>query len=250
MQVVVDSLLTSYAAQGKGKTLLLLHGWGDSARGLAALQAQLAKRYRVIALDVPGFGGSQAPNGVWGLTDYAEFTAHFLAKIDKTDVHAVVGHSNGGAIAICGVSSGQLKPAKLVLLASAGIRGEYVGRMKALRYLTKAGKALTIPLPKSVKQQLRKKVYQTVGSDMLVAEHLQETFKKVVGDDVRVEAAKIAVPTLLIYGDQDQATPLWYGEAFHQAITGSTLRVLNGAGHFVHVDRLAEVVHSIEEFLA
>src|SRR5690606_38998725 len=120
--------------------------------------------------------------------------------------------SNGGAIAIRGMARGWLSADNLVLLASAGIRGEYKGRVKALRLITKAGKALTTPLPKSVKQRLRKKVYATVGSDMLVAEHLQETFKKVVTDDVREDAARLALPTLLIYGDQDDATPVRYAE--------------------------------------
>jgi pimeloyl-ACP methyl ester carboxylesterase len=137
-----------------------------------------------------------------------------------------------------------------VLIACAGIRGVYKGRVRALRYITKAGKALTMPLPKSVKQKLRKKVYHTIGSDMLVAEHLQETFKKVVTDDVRANAALLTIPVLLLYGEQDDATPVIYGEAFHQLISGSILEVLPGAGHFVHLDRPDDVSHAIEEFIA
>jgi len=118
-----------------------------------------------------------------------------------------------------------------------------------LRYITKAGKALTAPLPKSMKKRLRQKVYATVGSDMLVAEHLQETFKKVVTDDVRADAAQLSVPTLLLYGDQDTSTPQWYGQALHEAITGSTLEVVTGAGHFLHLDRPHEVITAIKEFI-
>jgi pimeloyl-ACP methyl ester carboxylesterase len=172
-----------------------------------------------------------------------------LAKIDAGPVHAFVTHSNGGAIAIRGLAAGTLAADKLVLMASAGVRGVYKGRVKALRYITKLGKALTMPLPKSVKQKLRKKVYKTVGSDMLVAEHLQETFKKVVTDDVRQDAATLQLPTLLIYGEADDATPVWYGEAFHQLITGSTLEILPGAGHFVHIDRPHDVQLAIGRFL-
>ncbi|HLZ15017.1 MAG TPA: alpha/beta hydrolase, partial [Candidatus Saccharimonadales bacterium] len=151
--------------------------------------------------------------------------------------------------AIRGLAKGWLTADRLVLLASAGIRGTYKGRVRALRYLTKAGKALTMPLPTSVKRKLRKTVYRTVGSDMLVAEHLQETFKKVVTDDVRADAGELSLPTLLIYGDQDTATPLWYGEAFHEVMNGSTLEVIGGAGHFVHLDQPERVVRFIEEFV-
>ncbi|HKU18639.1 MAG TPA: alpha/beta hydrolase [Candidatus Saccharimonadales bacterium] len=249
MQAVVDSLLTAYEVQGKGKTVLLLHGWGDHAAGFKPLQAMLAKQYRVIALDLPGFGGSESPKEIWGLDEYAQFVAHFLQKIDEAALLAIIGHSNGGAIAIRGLARGWLASDKLVLLASAGIRGVYKGRVKVLRYITKAGKALTLPLPKQLKQKIRKKVYATVGSDMLVAEHLQETFKKVVTDDVRADATQLALPTLLIYGDQDEATPMWYGEAFHEAIQGSTLEILEGAGHFVYLDQPARVARAIQEFL-
>src|SRR5689334_4037297 len=133
MQVVVDSLLTRYTREGKGKQVLLLHGWGDSAAGFRVLQHALAKKYCVTAVDLPGFGGTQAPPAPWGLDDYAQFVAHFFTKIEDKPVYAIVGHSNGGAIAIRGLGSGVLNADKLVLLASAGIRGTYKGRVKALR---------------------------------------------------------------------------------------------------------------------
>ncbi len=249
MQVIVDSLLTHYEVHGKGKVVLLLHGWGDSAAGLRGLQAELAKKHKVIALDLPGFGGTQAPGSAWGLDDYAYFVDHFLAKIDAKKLKAILGHSNGGAIAIRGMARGWLSADKLVLLASAGIRGEYKGRNKALRIITKAGKALTAPLPKSVKKKLRGKVYETVGSDMLVAEHLQETFKKVVTDDVRVDALHLTLPTLIVYGDKDESTPLRYGKMFNEAIKGSRLEVVAGAGHFVHTDEPEKVAKAVKGFL-
>lgn len=249
MQVVVDSLLAHYTVTGKGRVVLVLHGWGDSGAGLQRLSAELAKTCRVIALDLPGFGGTEAPKTAWGLSDYAQFAQHFLQKIDAVSAFAIIGHSNGGAIAIRGLAKGWLSAERLILLGSAGIRDEYKGRVKALRVFTKIGKALTAPLPKSAKQRLRRKVYGTIGSDMLVAEHLQETFKKIVTDDVREDAASLSLPTLLIYGENDDQTPPWMGEAFHQLMQNSTLEILPGAGHFVHHDRPEQVHKAVQEFL-
>lgn len=249
MQVIVDGLLTTYERSGKGKAVVLLHGWGDRAAGLHAIQTALAKQYDVVSPDLPGFGGTQAPKDVWGLNEYIQFVDHFLAKIGCREIYAFVGHSNGGAMAVRGIGQGMLKADRLVLLASAGVRGEYQGRNRALRYIAKAGKALTMPLPAGIKKKLRRKVYDAIGSDMLVAEHLQETFKRVVTDDVRADAVKVAVPTLLIYGETDRATPVRYGEWFHELIEGSTLEVLPGVGHFAHLDRPHEVMRAIEEFL-
>ncbi len=249
MQIVVYGLLTNYGRTGKGKTLVILHGWGDSSVSWAALTHELSKNFEVVVPDLPGFGGSEQPREAWGLDDYANFIAVFLKKLNIKDIYALIGHSNGGAVAIRGLTAGKLDAEKLVLLASAGIRGEYKGRVKALRYITKAGKALTTPLPKSAKDKLRRRVYKSVGSDMLVAEHMQATFKKIVIDDIREDAAKLDVPTLLIYGEADEQTPVRYGELLHELIGGSTLEVLPGAGHFIQIDKPGEVTRAVTEFL-
>ena len=250
MQIVVDGLLTTYDTSGKGKVVVLVHGWGDRAAGLASLQAVLAKQFHVIAPDLPGFGGTQAPKTAWGLDDYARFLAHFLEKLEVKNVYAFVAHSNGGAITVRGLAAGMLACERIVLLASAGIRDVYKGRRKALRLVTKFGKALAAPLPASAKKRLRRKVYDAIGSDMLVAEHLQETFKKVVTDDIQQDAARLNTKALLIYGESDTAAPVWYGEKFHELINGSTLEVLPGAGHFLHHDRPKQVADTIKEFLS
>lgn len=249
MQVVVDSLMTRYKRGGKGKIVVLLHGWADSASGLRELSAALQKQYEVITLDLPGFGGTQAPAEAWGLDEYVQFVRHFLQKIGAEKIYALIGHSNGGAMAIRGLAEGAFHAEKLVLLASAGIRGEYKGRNRALRILAKTGKLAVAPLPARFKKKLRRKVYKTIGSDMLVAEHLQETFKRVVTDDVRADAAQLGLPALLIYGELDEDTPVWYGRQFHELMTDSTLEILPNAGHFVHIDRPGDVERAIKEFL-
>lgn len=250
MQIVVDTLLTHYVQQGKGKTVVVLHGWADSAAGLTSLSAELAKKFEVIALDLPGFGMTGASEAVWGLDDYTQFVAHFLHKLGVKKVHALVGHSNGGALAIRGLASGVLQADKLVLLASAGIRTPQSTRNQLLKMIAKSGKMLVAPLPKNVKGKLRRKLYAAAGSDMLVAEHMQETFKRVVGQDVRDDAAKLVLPTLLIYGSADTSTPPKFGEEFNQRIEGSQLIVIPGAGHFVHLDAAPQVITAIKEFLS
>lgn len=249
MQAVVDKLLATYHDEGKGKVVLLLHGWGDASGGLANLRKELAKTYRVITPDLPGFGASDTPKSAWSLDDYAGFCQDLLAKLDIKSLAAVIGHSNGGAIAIRGVSSGQLRASKLVLLASAGIRGEYRKRNLALRYAAKSGKQFSKLLPKSSQQKLRAKVYKTIGSDMLVAENLQETFRKIINDDVRADAARISQPTLLVYGERDEQTPPRYGETFHELIKNSRLEIVSGAGHFVHLDASTKVAGLVKGFL-
>lgn len=250
MQAVVDSLLTHYNKKGQGKkTVLLLHGWGDSSNTFKQLQDNLADNYSVIAVDLPGFGQSQIPNDVWSLDNYARFVRTFLKKLSEENLYAVIAHSNGGAVAIRALALEAIAPKKLILLASAGIRDRQKLRKLGLKIIAKTGKVATFWLPAHHKRKLQKKLYGAAGSDMLVVPHLQETFKITVRQDVQNDAKKINIPTLLIYGQNDKATPPEYGKIYQNLISGSQFEVVEDAGHFVHHDQAEQVAKLIGEFL-
>jgi pimeloyl-ACP methyl ester carboxylesterase len=249
MQVIVDSLLINYDVVGTGKKVILaLHGWGDSATTYQSLAKHFGKKYKFVAVDLPGFGKSQLPNSIWGLADYARFVASFTKKLN-INTSILIGHSNGGSIAILGLAEGFLTADKLVLLASAGIRDRHKGRKRFIKLLTKSGKLATFWLPSQHKARLQNQLYSRVGSDMLIAPELQETFKKTVEQDIQPQAKKIVAPTLLIYGENDNATPVVYGELYHQLIADSTFEVVGEAGHFVHIDKEKTVINLIEDFI-
>ncbi len=251
MRVVVDGLLTTYHISGTGdQTILLLHGWADSSATFNELSKTLSKKYQLISLDLPGSGDSDTPSRPWEIDDFAEFIANFLHKIHITKPFAILGHSNGGAIAVRGLASNKLEAGRLVLLASAGVRDQDRARKQVVKVVAKVGKTVTFALPKSMRQGLRRKLYTAVGSDMLVAEHLQETFKRTVNQDIQNDARALKLPTLLLYGQNDTATPPRFGERLKEAIAGSNLIILPDAGHFVHHDQQKMVANLIQEFLS
>lgn len=249
MNVVVDKSLVNYQIQGNGPAVVLLHGWGDNLSTFKELTKYIKSDYTVISLDLLGFGGSEPPKDTYDLEKYAKFVSDFLHKIDQRHVYAFVGHSNGGAICIRGISSGLLKSEKLVLLASSGVRSVYKRRKKILRLAAKTAKIPTRLLPKSTQLKLKKKAYKTIGSDLFVAEHLQDTFKNVVTEDVVHEAAMISEPTLLLYGTNDDSTPVSYGEKFAQQIENSELKIIDGADHFLHHTHSDKVNKLVLDFL-
>jgi pimeloyl-ACP methyl ester carboxylesterase len=249
MQVVVDGLMTSYELRGKGRLVLILHGWGDSAKGLKELAGRLAKNYQVLALDLPGFGATEAPKGVWDLDDYARFVSAVSSKLGLEQPYAVVGHSNGGALAVRAVSLKELRPEKLVLMAASGVRTNSRVKRAFIKFIAKTGNIATIWMPEHYRQALRKSLYGVAGSDMLVVPALQETFKKTVRQDVQADAVALDVPTLLIYAANDDAIPLADGKQYHSLIKGSRLEVIPEAGHFVHLDQPQKVAALIEDFL-
>ena len=249
MQAVVNGLLTTYQKIGSGKTILLLHGWGDSSKTFDALAINLGAKYELISLDLPGFGGTQLQTEAWGLEDYYKFVELWLNKIDKNKLFAVIGHSNGGAIAATGLAAGSLQADKLILLASAGIRGEKSGRKTIRNLAVKTGKVVSYPLPAGIRNKLKAKAYSTSGSEALLFPELESTFKKIVAQDIRPLVAHLRLPTLLIYGSKDSATPPEFGELLSKSIKGSKLEIVDGAGHFVHQEAKDQVATLINNFL-
>lgn len=249
MQIIVDNLVTEYSDAGQGDVVLLLHGWGDKKETFNQLSAYLAKQYRVIALDLPGFGKSQAPKIAWNLDDYSDFLEKFLVKIKLQTIHATIGHSNGGALLIRAVSLGNLNANKYVLLAASGIRDQNRLKRITIGSLAKIGKVLTIWLPLSLRQKLQKILYGSVGSDALAVPHMRETFKLTVVQDVSSDAKKINKPSLLIYAKNDRAVPIWIGHKYHDLISSSKLVSLDTGGHFLHQTQSERVINEIEEFL-
>jgi len=250
MQVVVDSLLTHYELKGKGKLVVLLHGWGDNIQGLAGLQSALSEHYKVLALDLPGFGQTQNPDSVWGLENYARFLQATLDKLKLPKLYAIVGHSNGGAVALLGLGTGILSAEKLVLLAAAGIRKPNSPKLITMKLVAKTGKVATFWLPPKYRRELRKNLYSAAGSDMLVVPELQETFKKTVSQDVQSDASNVSISTLIVYGTEDKSTPPHYGKRYSQLIKNSKLKTVEGAGHFLHHEKPQEIIKYIEDFLA
>ena len=117
----INGLKTYYTEKGEGEAVVLLHGWGGSSASMLGLMNKLQDNYRVITLDLWGFGKSSVPNKDTTIYDYAVWVAEFMDMLDITRAH-IVGHSFGGRI---GIILGSMFPEKvdtLTLIDSAGIR--------------------------------------------------------------------------------------------------------------------------------
>ena len=241
--------MTNYDLSGQGKLVLLLHGWGDNLKTFSSLREALADKYQILAVDLPGFGGTQIPEQAWSLDDYADFLRHLLDKLELEQPYAVVGHSNGGALAIRAVSLESLKPEKLVLMAASGIRTPQKFKRAALTAVAKVGNIATLWMPERYRRALRRSLYEAAGSDLLVVPEMEATFKKTVRQDVQKDAMRIETPTLLIYAANDEAVPLTYGRLYKTYINDSHFEEIEDAGHFVHRDQPEKVNKLIKDFL-
>jgi pimeloyl-ACP methyl ester carboxylesterase len=124
--ISVGALTISYLDFEGGNpehVIVLLHGWGLSARAYMRLSALIAARgYRVVAPDLPGFGRSSSPPASWDFEDYAECVKRFMSDVtgDASTI-TLVGHSLGGAVAIALAARLGRRIEHLVLVDSAGL---------------------------------------------------------------------------------------------------------------------------------
>ncbi|MFH1838245.1 MAG: alpha/beta hydrolase [Candidatus Kuenenbacteria bacterium] len=249
MKVIIKNIAIEYLDDGDGPIMLFLHGWKDNLHTFDSLIHILSKQWRIIRVDLPGFGNSELLQKVWNLDEYIQFVKDFIDKLNiKIDV--LVGHSFGGRIAIKGVATKILNPKKLILIASAGIAKTHTIRNCFFYIFAKAGKLITL-IPPFIfwRKQLRRKLYNVAGSDYLKSGLLKNTFLNIIKEDLSIWASKIIIPSLLIWGDQDTETPLNDGKYLSKIIPHSQLQIIVNANHFVHQENSQKVAELIQQFM-
>lgn len=239
-------------------TIVMLHGWGRSLESLRGLGELLAVKYKVIILDLPGFGGSPLPpeasndGGGWNTLDYAMCVKAYL---DRTGIENAIllGHSFGGRISIRLSSRYPERFSSLILIGSHGLQEKRTLRFKCRAYVVRLIGRLTKWLDGITGTRLYEKMFiPRYGSvDYKNAGSLRKTLVKTVTENLTNEVEKITLRTLLLWGKQDTQTPLELARQFHRLIPNSELHVFPNAGHEPFVDVGAHLMcRYIERFLA
>lgn len=241
-QILIKNLKINYKIFGEGKSFLILHGWGSSSERWQKVAELVAEKgYAVIVPDLPGFGKSQEPPVAWSLDNYVEWLREFTEKIPELrDSFCLMGHSFGGAIAAKFSIKYNQRVEKLFLISAACVRKNTF--IKKIFYrLAKIAKIFSF-LP--YYEEFRKAVYKFIvrKSDYLnQGGVMKETYVKVILDDLSCKISFLKVPTILVWGNQDNLTPIEQGEFIHKKIPGSKLAVINGTDHSLHI-KMPEVL--------
>lgn len=247
--IVIDKLNISYTDKGEGKTIVLFHGWGANKEAFTPIINRLSTYMRVVALDLPGFGGSDEPGEVWDVNSYAEFMKKF---INATDCQGAIwlGHSFGGRVIIKLFEKMDIKPDKIVLVDSAGIKPKRGLDYYIKVYSYKLGKKV-LKLPVINKTGLYEAFVKNAGSSdyKVLSDNMRSTMSRVVNEDLRDYLPKINVPTLLIWGDKDTATPIGDAHIMDSLLPDSGIVVLEGAGHFSYLDYPSKFFGALEYFV-
>ena len=246
---VIKGLTVNFNETGAGKPVVLLHGWGSNLQAFTRVQENLESNFHVISVDLPGFGKSQEPNEVWGVYEYTEFIEEFL-RVKNISNPILAGHSYGGRISI--VYSSRNPVQKLILLDSAGIKPtrplSYYIRIYTYKFVKAilpylVGRTKANELIENYRKQQGSSDYKSASAIM------RQVLVKSVNEDLKVEMPKIKAPTLLVWGENDTATPVSDAKIMEKLIPNAGLVVLKNAGHFAFVEKLGEFLIILNNFL-
>ncbi len=231
-----DVLNVSCFDEGSGEALVFLHGWGANAATYASVLSLLTPHFRVIAPDFPGFGGTDEPSFAYSVEDYAAFVLLILKQKGIQKAH-FVGHSHGGRVILYMAEQAEYAPYmnKLLLFDSAGMISKKSIKKKARIALFKTLKkvVLTKPVRKRFPDALPALRKRFGSADYAsVSPVLQNSMVKLVNRDLSPDFGSIRNPVLLVWGEKDDATPLWMAEYMKTHIPDAGLVVIPGAGHF------------------
>lgn len=225
------------------KKIIILHGWSINLDKWKAFLKELeGKKIKYDLLKIPGLTAQL--NNIWTLDNYVAWLKNIVDK-EKGKV-ILMGHSNGGRIALAFTNKYPKKVERLILIDSAGIyHNELLLRIKRIVFKTIARIGKKITSSKFLENLLYKAARE---SDYKNADHnTKQTMVNLISADLKPILPNIQPPTLIIWGAQDRITPLSDGELMNSLIKNSKLEIIENARHAPHFTNPKEVANIIIE---
>jgi pimeloyl-ACP methyl ester carboxylesterase len=254
--VTVQGLDVAYVRAGAGPPLVLVHGAAESRRVWQPQVEGLSDEFTVVAWDEPGAGRSSDVPEDFGLADYAACLAGLIEELGRGPAH-VAGLSWGGTVVLELYRHHPERVATLILADSyAGWKGslpeaEVKARVAGVREMLAAPAAEFDPTLPGLFAAGPPAEFAGLMEEMAVGvrpESLRAQLSVMAAADQRDLLPRIAVPTLLIWGDVDVRSPLDVARQFEEAIPDTTLVVLPGAGHLSNLERPGEFNDAVRAF--
>jgi len=261
-----------YRMAGEGPVILLIHGMAGSSRTWLGVMRILARHYTVVVPDLLGHGESAKPMGDYSLGAHASGIRDLLVGGLGIDRATVVGQSLGGGVAMQLAYQHPELCERLVLSGSGGLGREVSWILRALAL---PGAELVLPLlcPRFVRDR-GNELGAFLSDRGLRAPHVEEmwrayaslaepdnrhafvrTVRSVIDPGGQSVSANdrlylaAAVPTLIVWGDQDDIIPVDHAYAAAELIPGSRLEIFENAGHFLHVEQPARFAATLADFI-
>lgn len=270
-QTLYPSLAYSEYGSPKNKTLLFIHGFGESSKTWRFLLPRLSKQYHLILLDLKGFGESpKVDDDAYSVYDQARTVANFIEKKALKDI-TVVGRSFGGGVALVlalmqkdGLMQKRLE--RLILINSMAYKQYLPSMMKLLNepligYLGihlmpnnwMAQEAYEYAFYNDNLIPQESVAYSAHYLSMPLAKYVYlETVEQIIPDDIEKMQGRygdIEIPTLILWGKEDVSIRVKMAYRLHRDLKKSRLKILRNVGHMPNEEAPQQVIDEILKFM-
>lgn len=238
MDITVEGGAITATDIGEGQPLVLLHSLLADRGSFDRIAGPLSERFRVITIDLPGFGGSSPMVG--GLADFADRLVDAIRQICRSEKPIILGNGFGGFLALQIALRHMDLPARLIL-ADCGAAFSDEGR-QAFRTMAKvaAEKGLQA-LEETAMRRLFAPEFQAAHPDLMAERRtaflrtdldvFQAACQALAGLDLRPDLGRVQMPVLVLAGEQDQATPPAMARELASLLPDATFALLQGCAH-------------------
>jgi 3-oxoadipate enol-lactonase len=244
------------AETGEGRPLVLLHSLLSDRASFDAVAAPLARSFRVIVPELPGFGGSRAVDG--GLAAVADRMAEFVSEVAGHAGAAVLGNGYGGFVALQMVIRHPTVATRLIL-ADSGAAFSEAGR-EAFRTMAAVSRAKGLAAIADVAMNrlfapdfqdshpdlMRERRAAFLRTDPMV---FQAACDALASLDLRGELSSVNIPVLVLVGEQDEATPPAMSRELAAGLPDAQLKIVPGCAHVPQLQAPALFLAAIADFL-
>jgi pimeloyl-ACP methyl ester carboxylesterase len=258
----------NYVEIGEGEPIIFVHGLAGCWRNWLENLPYFGRTHRAIALDLPGFGHSPMPSWEITMANYGRLIHDFCERLGINQLAAIVGNSMGGFISTEAVIDEPQRFDRLVLISAAGISfAEADGRhAQALSQTFKAAtpflagdRRAWLARPRGRKlafgrifrnpNKLRPELLAEQGNPGLQSPGFAQAFATIAGYDTRERLPEIEIPTLVVWGLNDQIVPVEAALGYHHLIPKSRLEIFERTGHLPMLERPQRFNPLLEDFI-
>jgi len=251
-----------YFETGTGPTLVLVHGFGSNARfDWGRVIPELSKHYHILAMDQLGFGSSAKPPVLYGVQTWVDMLDGFL-KAKHVTHFMLAGESLGGWIAglytvEASERKGLLLPERLLLCDAAGHRSLVMPPGKrpfssALSFdSVRQGLGALFHDKSLITDDLVQLAFETRLAEG--TQITQDIFRNNLNESAPYlddRSSVITVPTMIVWGDDDQIVPIAAGRDYAAKIKGARMVVIPQSGHGPMIEQPQAFLNAVSGFLA
>ena len=257
--IVTDRGLVHYEAVGRGRPIILLHGWLESWEHWLGTMESLSRRYKTYALDFWGFGESGKQSGSFSVQDYVEMVDQFMERLG-IERAPIVGHSMGGTVSLKVALDHHERVEKIAVVGSP-IMGDGLAlflRLAAQRSLAELAYRVpgAIPLGVRIFSPLLardwKAWYQMFEQDL--SQTTMESFHYSIASlrktDLRPRLRELRIPVMGVYGVLDRIVDPAQGDVLRQSLPAAEVHMFEHSGHFPMADEPERFYQVLLNFLS